>query len=154
RETIERKLALLQAEEPILEVHRRLKGVRGFDRANPMAPRKVPDDGAAEAFDAVVPDLAAWHKERLPTLPNEHILIAPDWICEVLSDSTRDHDRKTKMPLYAHSGVRWAWLVDPIASTLEAYVLGGDGAWGAPIMHRDNAVVRVAPFDAIELHLA
>ena len=46
-----------------------------------------------------------------------------------------------------------AWLVDPTAKTLEAYRLERErwlllGTW------RDDAKVRIAPFDAIELELA
>jgi Uma2 family endonuclease len=72
----------------------------------------------------------------------------------VLSPSTEDFDRQEKMPLYAHNGVPYAWLVDPIARTLEVYVLGANRKWKRPTIHRDDARVRVAPFDAIELNLA
>jgi Uma2 family endonuclease len=39
---------------------------------------------------------------ELPEMP--YFPLAPDWICEVLSPSTEDFDRKTKMPLYAANG--------------------------------------------------
>ena len=80
-------------------------------------------------------------------------LLAPDWICEVLSPSTADFDRDEKMPLYAREGVRHAWLVDPIARTLEVFVLGAEGRWVPAGVHRDDARVRAEPFDAIELDL-
>ena len=45
--------------------------------------------------DIVVPDLAGWHRERMPELPDTaYFALAPDWVCEVLSASrlvtTRD----------------------------------------------------------------
>jgi len=71
----------------------------------------------------------------------------------VLSPSTEDFDRNTKMLLYAENGVRWAWLVDPLARTLEVYLLEG-GRWNDPTVSRGDARVRAVPFDAIELKLA
>ena len=53
-----------------------------------------------------VPDLAGWHRDRMPELPEDHRFpIVPDWVCEILSPSTASHDRETKMPLYARYGV-------------------------------------------------
>ncbi|MBA3843781.1 MAG: Uma2 family endonuclease [Actinobacteria bacterium] len=101
----------------------------------------------------LVPDLAGWRRERMPEMPVAPFFeLAPDWICEVLSPSTEAEDRADKMPIYVAAGVGHAWLVDPIARTLEAFRRDGDswrlvGAW------RDYARVRVEPFDAMELEL-
>ncbi|AUX45982.1 hypothetical protein SOCE26_074850 [Sorangium cellulosum] len=114
-----------------------------------------PDPAAPGEIEALVPDLAGWRRERMPELPETaYFALAPDWICEVLSASTEDVDRDEKMPVYAREGVRHAWLVDPIARTLEVYVLGEAGRWGPAVVHRDAARVRVEPFDAIELDLS
>jgi len=58
------------------------------------------------------------------------------------------------MTVYAREGVRYAWLVDPIARTLEAFALGEGGLWKLAGEHRGDARVRVAPFNALELDLA
>ncbi|MGK3997437.1 Uma2 family endonuclease [Sorangium sp. So ce1024] len=114
-----------------------------------------PDPDAPGEIDALVPDLAGWRRERMPELPETaYFALAPDWICEVLSASTEDVDRHEKMPVYAREGVRHAWLVDPIARTLEVYTLGEDRRWGPAVVHRDDARVRAQPFDAIELDLS
>src|SRR5437016_6249099 len=42
------------------------------------------------------PDVAGWRKERLPTIPERAIAIAPDWLCEVQSKGTRRYDLQTK----------------------------------------------------------
>jgi Uma2 family endonuclease len=103
----------------------------------------------------VSPDLAGWRLERMPALPETaYFTLAPDWICEVLSPSTEQYDRETKMPLYAAHGVQWAWLVDPLAKKLEVYALGEAGRWGKPSRHGEADRVRAAPFDAIELDLS
>lgn len=105
--------------------------------------------------EPVVPDLAGWRKERMPRLPDTaYFTLAPDWVCEVLSPRTVHLDREEKMPLYAQHGVRFAWLVDPIAKTLEAYTLGPAGTFGEPLVFHDHDRVRIAPFDAIELALS
>ena len=57
------------------------------------------------------------------------------------------------MPLYAHYGVRFAWLVDPKAFTLEAYQLV-ETKWKPLGVFRDDDRVSIAPFDAINIRLA
>lgn len=116
---------------------------------------RFPDPAAPGEVDVVVPDLAGWRRERMPKLPKtKYFTLAPDWICEILSPSTAAHDRGVKMPIYAREGVRLAWLVDPIARSLEVFSLGADTRWVLANVHGGDAVVRAAPFDAIELELA
>jgi len=82
-------------------------------------------DGSPE----VVPDLAGWRRERLPELPEQGpIGVVPDWVCEILSASTRRHDLLIKRPLYARHGVNDLWLVDLEARILIASRLQ-DGHW-------------------------
>jgi Uma2 family endonuclease len=105
--------------------------------------------------DILVPDLAGWRRERLPTLTDEEpfFTLAPDWICEVLSKSTSKLDRTEKLPIYAREGVRHAWLVDPLLRTLEVLRLESS-KWLIVDTWHDEAKVRAEPFDAIELDLA
>ena len=79
--------------------------------------------------DVLVPDLAGWRRERVPTLPADaYMTLAPDWVCEVLSPSTETLDRGKKLRIYAREGVAHAWLVDPLRQTLEVLSLAsGDG---------------------------
>lgn len=100
-----------------------------------------------------VPDLAGWRRERLPLLPRGHrYTVVPDWVCEVLSSSTESVDREIKMPIYAAFGVAYAWLLDPRAHTLEAYALEA-GHWREIGRFRADAIVCIAPFDAVPLEL-
>ena len=114
-----------------------------------------PDPAVPGEIEAVIPDVAGWRTERLPKPPPNlaYFELAPDWICEVLSKSTEDVDRDEKMPIYAREGVRHAWLVDPIARTLEAFVLDGR-RWVVSGTWRDSDRVRIPPFEAIELDLS
>jgi Uma2 family endonuclease len=103
--------------------------------------------------DVVVPDLAGWRRERLPRLPDEAFSsAAPDWICEVVSPSTAAMDRVKKLRIYSRESVRHAWLIDPIARTLEVFRLD-DGRWTLLTSASGGEVLRVEPFDAIDLEL-
>jgi len=101
--------------------------------------------------DIVRPDLAGWRRERLHN-PGEQrpILVPPDWVCEVLSPSTAVHDKITKRALYARSGIRHYWIVDVDAHTLEAFELL-DQRWVLAGTYGDDALARIAPFEAVEL---
>ena len=106
-------------------------------------------------LEPMAPDLAGWRVERMPSLPETaHFALAPDWICEVISKSTEAIDRNKKLPLYARHGVRHAWLVDPIARTLEVHALDDDHRWRHVRIHEGDVRVRIEPFAAIELDLS
>lgn len=102
----------------------------------------------------VAPDLAGWRRDRLPALPDDApIRLAPDWVCEVLSPSTRRHDLLIKKPYYARVGVPHHWLVDRDARTLTAYRLQ-DGRWLELGVYGDEREARIEPFDAVPLDVA
>jgi len=104
--------------------------------------------------EVLVPDIAGWHRERIPDPPSGHkIQVVPDWICEILSPSTRSKDREVKMPVYARHGVAYAWLVDPQAQSLEAFALHA-GLWTEVGSFHGDDRVSVAPFDGISIALA
>jgi hypothetical protein len=101
----------------------------------------------------IVPDVAAWRRERLPELPEAAALeLAPDWVCEVLSPRTAALDRADKMPIYAEAKVGHAWLVDPAVRTLEVYRLEGR-SWRLVGTWHGDVRVRLEPFEAVELDL-
>lgn len=106
------------------------------------------------ASDVVVPDLAGWRRERLAVLPEEaYFSLPPDWICEVLSASTAAMDRVKKLAVYAREGVQHAWLVDPIARTLEVLHLESS-RWTILSTWSGLVTVRAQPFDAMDLDLS
>ncbi|MEO8604413.1 MAG: Uma2 family endonuclease [bacterium] len=104
--------------------------------------------------DVIVPDWAGWRRERMPVMP--HVVgftLAPDWVCEVESPSTRVVDRTHKMRIYAREGVSHLWMVDPLAHVLEIYRLDGDH-WSPAGGFRGDVSARAEPFAAIEIDLA
>jgi Uma2 family endonuclease len=105
-------------------------------------------EGSAE----FVPDLAGWRRERLPELPEDRLSVVPDWVCEILSPSTRAHDQRIKRPFYARIGVRHLWFVDLEARTLTVSELL-DGRWLELGVYGEEDVIRAPPFEATELKL-
>lgn len=103
--------------------------------------------------DILVPDLAGWRRERMPEYPDvTYFTLAPDWICEVLSPSTRAVDQGLKRAIYAREGVTWLWFVDPDVRTLEAFQLH-DGQWLLLETLTENDAVSLPPFEAISFSL-
>jgi Uma2 family endonuclease len=74
-------------------------------------------------------------------------------VCEVLSEHTRHIDRVQKMRIYAREGVRHVWHVDPLARTLDIFLLQ-EGRWLLVQSFAREEWVRAEPFEAIELELA
>lgn len=84
------------------------------------APLDVFLPGIAEP---VQPDVLFIVKERLHIVKPNRIEGAPDLVVEVLSLSNAGIDRGKKFRAYAKAGVREYWLIDPLARTIEIFVL-------------------------------
>ena len=78
--------------------------------------------------------------------------LAPDWVCEVLSASTRRLDLHGKRPVHAREGVAHLWLVDPADRTLEAFDLR-EGQWVLVATAQDDDPVSIQPFEAVTFGL-
>jgi hypothetical protein len=61
-------------------------------------------------------------------------------------------DRTKKLSVYAREGVSHAWLVDPMARTLEVLRLES-GRWTIVSTASGTDMVRAEPFEALELDL-
>jgi Uma2 family endonuclease len=92
--------------------------------------------------DVLVPDIAGWRRERLPSLPDvDYLTLAPDWICEVVSPATEIIDRGQKLRIYTREGVAFAWFVDPLRQSLEVLALES-GSLEQLEEHRGSSTVR------------
>ena len=73
------------------------------------------------------PDICFFGKEKSKDLTDRQMQFpVPDFVVEVLSDSTEKHDRETKFLDYAAHGVEEYWIVDADAEVVEQYVLRGE----------------------------
>jgi len=103
----------------------------------------------------LVPDLAGWRRERMPTRPTTAWFeLAPDWVCEVVSPKSAGHDRIAKARIYLQEGIEWFWLVDPTNQYVEVLHNAGEhwivrGTWSG-----DDAAAHIPPFDAVPIDLA
>jgi Uma2 family endonuclease len=105
--------------------------------------------------DVLVPDLAGYRRERVPTLPGDTVRfeLPPDWVCEVLSPSTSRIDRTLKRAIYHREEVPYLWLIDPRDRTLEVMRRDPQGGWHVDVYSAGDTGVRAQPFEAIELDL-
>jgi len=74
---------------------------------------------------ALQPDLVFVSTSRAGIIQENFIAGPPDLVVEVLSPSTAAHDRATKLPVYAESGVPEVWLIDSQVKTVEILKLQG-----------------------------
>ena len=104
--------------------------------------------------DVVVPDIAAWRRERMPRVPNTAFFtLPPDWVCEVISPSTGRIDRVRKMRIYARVGIEHLWIVDPLIQTVECYRLDGRH-WVMLRTVAGEGPERIEPFEGLEVTLS
>jgi Uma2 family endonuclease len=81
------------------------------------------------------------------------ITVVPDWICEVLSNTTRRYDLRTKKPFYARMGVAFLWVVDSAAQVVTAQRLER-GNWIEVGVWADETNARIPPFDEVEIDVS
>jgi Uma2 family endonuclease len=101
----------------------------------------------------IAPDVAGWRRERMPALPTDRAIdVVPDWVCEVLSPTTRGYQLLVKRRLYAASGVQHLWEIDREAQTLSVLRLEV-GRWVDLGSFRDEEEARLPPFEAAPINV-
>ncbi|MDZ4852511.1 MAG: Uma2 family endonuclease [Pirellulaceae bacterium] len=76
------------------------------------------------------PDIAFWGPEKSATIDSRTLRFpVPDFIVEVLSETTEGRDRGIKFEDFAIHQVQEYWIVDPELQTIEQYVLEADGKY-------------------------
>lgn len=73
------------------------------------------------------PDICFFNQGKAQSFTRRQMKFpAPDFVVEVLSESTEHHDRTIKFRDYAVSGVTEYWIVDPEHEMVEQYLLQGE----------------------------
>ncbi len=131
-----------------------LRGPYQRGRGGPGGWRILPEPGIElPNSPEVAPDVAGWRRARMPVVPrSESIKVVPDWICEVLSSTTRRYDLRTKRPFYAKVGVSFLWVVDPDAYVVTASRLE-NGMWLELGVWSDETDARIPPFDGVAINV-
>jgi Uma2 family endonuclease len=84
---------------------------------------EAPFDVYFDQSNAHQPDIIFVSKANYAILTDAGADGAPDFIVEILSAKTAYLDKKPKRQVYARSGVKELWLVDPDAKTIHVYFL-------------------------------
>jgi Uma2 family endonuclease len=114
------------------------------------AVRFAPLDVVLSDENVVQPDLLFVSHERSYIITRRNISGPPDLVIEILSEGTTQHDRQTKRKLYAKSGVKEFWLVDPTEKTIEVLSLGKSGYKSLGVFRQ---TLRSALFKSLSLDL-
>jgi Uma2 family endonuclease len=107
-------------------VHQRLVGALYLALATCLGECRLgevflaPFDVVLSNHDIVEPDLLVILADQQDILTEKHVRGAPAIVVEVLSPGTRRRDETLKRQLYARTGVREYWMVDPDARTITA----------------------------------
>ena len=78
----------------------------------------APFDVVLSNHDIVEPDLLVILADQRDILTEKHVRGAPAIVIEILSPGTRSRDETLKRRLYARTGVREYWIVDPDRRTI------------------------------------
>ena len=144
---------------PPIRIHQEISGELFFQFANylrgkgckvyaaPFAVRPFEKDGESpEDVDTVVePDIAVICDPA--KLDKYGCRGAPDLIIEILSPSTRRHDRLVKLNLYQQAGVREYWIVDPENRSVQVFLPELNGSFR---IHEDYGREDVARVNVLE----
>ncbi len=129
----------------------------GYGRAR-TAPRAVAFDYAERGLqseDVTHPDLLFVREERRAIMGYNCVEAAPDLVVEVLSPTTAVDDRPPgrKFAIYERYGVRYYWLVDLKARTIEQYTWR-DGYYGDPVVLQSGDTLSCPLFPTITRDVA
>jgi len=106
-----------------------------------------PELRSEKAFSRVVPDLAGWRRSTSgwPSLEENPVTLAPEWVAEILSPSTERFDRGPKRDAYGLMSIGSLWLVDAEARRVETYANVRGRMVAGPVLAEEDALAS-APF--------
>ncbi len=102
----------------------------------------------------LLPDLVYVSRERRQIVSDIGIRGAPDLIAEIVSPGSATIDRVLKRNLYATYGVKYYWIIEPLAEWIRAYELGADGLYELVAEAHGNETFSAPPFADLQISLA
>ncbi len=101
--------------------------LRTYIRDHHLMGRLLPEvEVVLDEHTVLIPDLlfvSFTNEESQARIENDRIYGAPDFVCEILSPSTRQRDLGEKYIAYLKAGVREYWVVDPNAPAGKRFTL-------------------------------
>jgi Uma2 family endonuclease len=85
-----------------------------------------PVDLRISGYRSLIPDLSYFQSNDPHAVEHEsgnYLTAAPDLVVEIISPSTEKSDRVYKFRVYAEIGVRYYWIIDPLARVFQAFKL-------------------------------
>lgn len=86
-------------------------------------------DCVMTSSDVVEPDVVVITRDQTDIVGKKNVRGVPALTVEILSPSTRRNDRRLKRDLYARTGVREYWMIDPDANTVTVFRRTPQGAF-------------------------
>jgi Uma2 family endonuclease len=99
------------------------------------------------------PDIIFISNGRKSIVSDQGIEGAPDLVVEILSPSTARYDKGPKRKVYARTGVKELWLIDPEIKTIQVYFLERDSE-NPSATHGDNAVFTSPQLPGLRINTA
>ena len=102
------------------------------------------------------PDLVFFSEEKVKTFTDDQVLFpAPDFVVEILSPSTANHDRTTKKEDYALHGIKEYWIIDPKKEEIEQYLLPeGTSSYKEPALFKCGEVIESTVIKGFKMDVA
>lgn len=113
----------------------------------------APIDVIFSDISIVQPDLVYLTSEQASLVTSRGIEGAPTLLVEILSPSSTQIDRHTKLQLYARHGVPYYWIVDGETRSIEAYALT-DGRYVLDARAVGDSRFAAQPFADLDIALA
>ena len=110
------------------------------------------DQGPEDVDTVVVPDLCILCDPG--RLDQKGYRGAPAFVVEVLSPSSRRHDKLVKHSLYEKAGVKEYWIVDPEKKMVLVHLLEEDGHYPSPDVYTEKDTVPVHVLEDCTIDLA
>src|SRR5262245_3040556 len=86
----------------------------------------APFDVYFDEINVHQPDLMFVSKRKPSVLTPAWAEVAPDFLVEILSPKTAELDKKPKRRVFARSGVKELWIIDPETKLIQVYYLQKD----------------------------
>jgi Uma2 family endonuclease len=104
-----------------------------------------------DVYTVVQPDLCIICDEA--KLDDKGCIGAPDLIVEILSPGNSSKEMRTKKNLYAESGVREYWIIDPEHENAFQFLLENENTYSPPIIYVDEDILHCSIFPDLKIDL-